>query len=419
MYHLNPKGEPGLCKAENQCPFGDAVTAHYATEDEARSAYESRVQEVQTNLSEAKLKVEVQEAVLATLEAAHKVQVAKLAKGKKSDPGDPDAVDSAYKPIPAAVDELRSKVYRMLYWEKQAVQLGLVEERTRPFLTDAAKRADKDYKDTLRAKAVFKKPMAVGPYRQLIGELTAWSGLSREEVKSLLRSYDEKSGMSRDEYMVHLFQTHIDTTRDRVFVDLETTSLHPTSGEIIEIGIVRVSPDGEVKATVDERFNMEDEYQRDEVGTGPDHVHKITADSIRDLPVFRSSEVQSRMAEHLNDPDVIIVAHNGTFEHAWFAHNLEGYYETHDPASSKILTGAVEAPRMQDTRTLAMLLGHDLPNTRLASFTEGNGVPYVDAHSAFPDAAMTWRAFDAFKQRVLAAPPGQRPKLETVETPVS
>jgi hypothetical protein len=39
-YHINLEtGEPGLCRATQKCPFGDA-SEHYASKDEARSAYE-------------------------------------------------------------------------------------------------------------------------------------------------------------------------------------------------------------------------------------------------------------------------------------------------------------------------------------------------------------------------------------------
>lgn len=40
-FHINPKtGEPGACRAEKSCPFGN-VDLHYDTKDEARAAYEA------------------------------------------------------------------------------------------------------------------------------------------------------------------------------------------------------------------------------------------------------------------------------------------------------------------------------------------------------------------------------------------
>lgn len=40
-YHLNEKGEPGLCQARRACPFGDA-SAHYGSKAEAQIAYEAQ-----------------------------------------------------------------------------------------------------------------------------------------------------------------------------------------------------------------------------------------------------------------------------------------------------------------------------------------------------------------------------------------
>ena len=38
-YHINAKGEPGLCRAEKNCPFGDS-DHHFSTAEDARKAYE-------------------------------------------------------------------------------------------------------------------------------------------------------------------------------------------------------------------------------------------------------------------------------------------------------------------------------------------------------------------------------------------
>lgn len=40
-YHLNERGEPGICRALNRCPFG-GEDAHYPTSSAARTAYELR-----------------------------------------------------------------------------------------------------------------------------------------------------------------------------------------------------------------------------------------------------------------------------------------------------------------------------------------------------------------------------------------
>ena len=41
-YHINPhSGNPGVCRAQRNCPFGDLATEHYSTEFAAREAYEN------------------------------------------------------------------------------------------------------------------------------------------------------------------------------------------------------------------------------------------------------------------------------------------------------------------------------------------------------------------------------------------
>jgi hypothetical protein len=39
-YHINYKGDVGLCKAKHSCPFGDMEDDHFSTPEAARSAYE-------------------------------------------------------------------------------------------------------------------------------------------------------------------------------------------------------------------------------------------------------------------------------------------------------------------------------------------------------------------------------------------
>lgn len=41
-YHINGKGEAGLCRATKACPFGDFETEHYGTAADARFAFEAK-----------------------------------------------------------------------------------------------------------------------------------------------------------------------------------------------------------------------------------------------------------------------------------------------------------------------------------------------------------------------------------------
>lgn len=44
-FHVNAKGEPGVCKALVSCPFGDLEADHYDSKEGARKAYEAFAQQ--------------------------------------------------------------------------------------------------------------------------------------------------------------------------------------------------------------------------------------------------------------------------------------------------------------------------------------------------------------------------------------
>lgn len=301
--------------------------------------------------------------------------------------------------------DLRNVYYDQELAFRRGKELGVVPNDGGDILTRAARRNNVASRKTLKRGVNFEDARrSPEMYRSLISELTAWSGLSRDEVKEKLRAYDKDSGMTRDEYVVSLFQNNMDTTRARVFVDIETSGLHPTCGEIIEMGIVRMSPDGTTE-TVNERYDFINSELRKTLGTGPVSVHKIESEDLEGKDPITKPEIQAVLNKHLNDPNAIIVCHNKVFEDTWFNHEVDGYYE------SRNFPGDKNPPRIQDTRALAMFLGHSLPNTKLESFSQGNGVPYVDAHTAIVDAEMTADAFVNFQKKMKESPQGVRPDL--------
>jgi hypothetical protein len=44
-YHINAQGNPGVCHAKKACPFGDMDSDHYSSKEDARSAYEVKMNE--------------------------------------------------------------------------------------------------------------------------------------------------------------------------------------------------------------------------------------------------------------------------------------------------------------------------------------------------------------------------------------
>lgn len=187
-------------------------------------------------------------------------------------------------------------------------------------------------------------------------------------------------------------------TKDLVSVDIETSGMGPNSGEIIEIGIRRTRPDGTLVEEYEERFGVRDERILNILGTGAQDVHKIAPDDIRGKRSFSHPEVQAKVKALLMDDNAIDVAHNKPFEERWFDQNIPGFRKHR----ARLTTARFQAERagkkhpepkpIMDTMFHSRYLTPESPNNKLATFTEANGIPYEDAHSALPDAQMTQRA---------------------------
>jgi DNA polymerase III epsilon subunit-like protein len=123
----------------------------------------------------------------------------------------------------------------------------------------------------------------------------------------------------------------------------------------------------------------------DHNGTGAEAVHHISPEMIADEPRLQDRETRKRVHKALVDGDVI-VAHNVNFEQKHLFHHM--------PALK-------QSTKWLDTAWLAR---HFMPaevdgvkrNGKLETFSEDNGVPYVNAHRAAEDADMMIDAMTAF-----------------------
>lgn len=412
-YHINPKtGEPGVCTAEIKCDFDFDEAEHFDNTVDARKFYETKASELVNDLELANKKLTDAEEYRKVLDAKMEEDTDKLRDGEIS----AEKVKALHEKIKESTDLIRHCVQDKQLCEAHALKFGVINEDDidEKYLTRADKRSKKGMWDHFKKKSEFsgKNMRKQRMYRTMIAEFTAWSGLSRDDAKAALRNYDPNSGMTRDEYVVSLFQKYNDNGKEMAFVDLETTGFHPSSGEIIEIGIVRVNSKGEVLDTIDERYDMENSTIRDEVGTGAVDIHKINPEDIAGKKKFRDPEVQDRIGAILNDPDIVVSAHNAGFENNFFNHYLDGYYEVREQNSYENISEGRDAAPITDTRNVAMFFTHGLSDSKLSTFSEGNGIPYVDAHSALPDADMSMRAFFAFKNKLMNSPTGKRPEYE-------
>lgn len=270
---------------------------------------------------------------------------------------------------------------------------------------------------------VFSEDESMTSYeRELLeSELSAWADISPLDARNLFiqAAQPSDSDLTFDERCVEIFQNYGKTwKKDRVFIDLETTALDPYLGEIIEIGIVRVNPKGEIVAKIDERFDIEREDARNILGVGATHIHHISPEDLIGKRKFSDPEVQKELGAMLNDPEVVLVPHHAAFEHSHLSQQLDGYHAAHVKESAESLrrrkkTFQNGVPRVatSDTRVICTYLMRTQRNT-LEEFATSNGVSQEEytetSHGAYPDADMTFRALWRYRKRMQEAPKGDR-----------
>jgi DNA polymerase III epsilon subunit-like protein/predicted phage-related endonuclease len=183
------------------------------------------------------------------------------------------------------------------------------------------------------------------------------------------------SGVDHHDAMMSLYNSvePKDWKKDIVSVDLETSASTERTGSIIEIGITRRNSKNEVVAEYGRRFGLRDERILDINGTGFEDVHKITPEDIRGERPFSDPQVQKEVMNLMKGG--VMLAHNKTYELKWLKQHLEGFHDAKLPVIDTMHISRYQVP--------------DSPNNKLASFSEHHGIPYVDAHSALPDAQMT------------------------------
>ena len=268
-------------------------------------------------------------------------------------------------------------------------------------------------------------------FRQTAHNLAGWAGIEEDEARELVQHAIDHSANDdmRDYNIVALFQNYANhCEKDRVYVDIETNGSSPRMGDIIQLGLIRVNAQGEIVAEINKNYGLIDDETLKYVGTGFEELHHIYPEDIAGLEPFDTPENIAEVAEHLMDPDVVVIAHNEQYERAWFSQYIPGYEETHSIFSTKVYH---ERPAHEliwgnpistmDTMFLSKMLLHTVENNKLEQFAEGNGIPYVDAHNAYKDTLMTYQAETKFKNLLLSMPRGVRPgeDEETLEIKLS
>lgn len=178
-------------------------------------------------------------------------------------------------------------------------------------------------------------------------------------------------------------------TKNIIGVDIETNSLSPRGGRIIELGVsVRDNKGKEIKKIA--RLHGISKRAKIGMGTGAEDIHGISMSDIEGKDPFSEPRYQERLLETFKSG--ILVAHNAIYEDNWFRVHLRGYAEARDNGEIQII----------DTMVLSRNLIPGMDNHKLESFVKYNGFDYVDAHRAYNDTAMMCDALFAFTRNLHA-----------------
>lgn len=188
---------------------------------------------------------------------------------------------------------------------------------------------------------------------------------------------------------------------DSVYVDLETTTFTPDSGEIVEIGMVRRDERGNEVARYQEIFAVDARFAAVR-GTGPQDIHQISVtDTAGKRPFAQAAPDVRRFLGIGTDQPVTVVGHNSLlFERAWLDSHLPGFHEARQQPADP-----TKRPQVHefDTMHIAQRAVRSTKSSSLRAFVERFGGRYEGAHRALVDSTLTADALEAFTREAQAA----------------
>ena len=170
-------------------------------------------------------------------------------------------------------------------------------------------------------------------------------------------------------------------TADFAIVDLETSGLSASSSFIIEIAIIRMSPEGQITDSFQTLISPPDG------NVGRPDIHLINPKDVIGAPTFE--EVTGNILAALND--CIVVAHNAKFEEMFLA--------------AEFSRAGVQVPKIPaiDTMWIAQM-ELDIVNYKLPTVLAHYGHEIIDAHTALGDVI----SISKFLPNILKAVPSQK-----------
>lgn len=181
-----------------------------------------------------------------------------------------------------------------------------------------------------------------------------------------------------------------------IAVDLETSSLTPLTGEILEIGIVEIKGDD---PKLWPRFSMKFDLSTDQaktLGTGAEHIHGISLRDIQGKPKITDSSTQKLLQSYLCSGKKII-SHNSSFEFRWLSQFVDGFFESnYDNCGLQTVIDTAVLSKF----AFSLNNGEGTPSNSLKTTVEKLGLEYKEAHQAQADAAMAALAAHGMLQLV-------------------
>lgn len=154
-------------------------------------------------------------------------------------------------------------------------------------------------------------------------------------------------------------------------LDVETTGLFPGGHDrIIEIAIINMDLDGVILGEYETLINPDRDL-------GPTHIHKITADMVKNAPLFK--DIAGNILDYLAGN--IIVGHNVSFDYRFLDCEFQRL--------------GINLPRPLTLCTLNMAkkMEPNIPSRKLGALCDYFNIPITRQHSAYGDCLSTAKLF--------------------------
>ena len=288
----------------------------------------------------------------------------------------PDAVNmKSYSKLPVSLDKAKSHLVSQIH---NVAALQGVEPKIAAEYYEAYR---KQYKQEFAHLADKDKPDP--PEHWVRGEF-GQSGYAKDPT-SAFAPHDAASiyAIYRLRSDENAIPDYVKSSMSIASIDLETAGpngkegFKPENGRIIEVGIISFSPEGKKTGTYSQLVKPEDSFLST-YGTGAENIHHISVKDLDGKPSWnRASHI---VRDQLKGK--ILLAQNASFEKAWLNHHLDDFKSTRIP-----VVDTMEISRKH----------FDLPDHKLKTICENNGVEYTNGHRATHDAQVTGDVY--FKQR--------------------